>query len=254
MVIHIDIHRDRLPEMKQSIACIGYFDGVHRGHQQLIQTAVENSLSAHTEASVICFEPDPIQIITAEIPSHILSYAQRIGKLQEYGIKDIIVFSFDDDLMRMDAKDFVNDYLNRMELQQLICGFDFTFGSLGKGDPGLLKTYGNFETVVIPEYRFEGEKVSATRIKEALFRGDFSLAEALLGYAYYTDMNVTDCSRNGLKWLIEAIPADPYVVIPQDGIYQGMEIKENRIYFENSTSWNIGDQIKIRYRDYERTV
>ena len=82
MVKEIDIHQ-KLPVFKNSVACIGYFDGVHRGHQQLIQTAVENSLSAHTEASVICFEPDPIQIITGEIPSHILSYAQRIGKLQE---------------------------------------------------------------------------------------------------------------------------------------------------------------------------
>ncbi len=253
MVIEIDIHQE-LPMLNDTVACIGYFDGVHLGHQQLLDMILKESHLSHVDPTVICFEPDPIQIITGNNPVHILNYRQRIVKLQEYGIEDIIVFRFDEDLMRMDGKDFIFNYLNRMNLLKLICGYDFSFGSMGKGNPELLRECGNFETVVIPEYAYEGEKVSSTRIKEALSRGDFSLAEALLGYEYYTDIKIVKCSKNGSKWLIEAIPSDPDVIIPNEGSYQGLDIKNDLLIFNSNIPYKTGDLIRIRYKDYERTV
>ncbi|MBQ1787908.1 MAG: hypothetical protein II004_03140, partial [Erysipelotrichaceae bacterium] len=94
----------------------------------------------------------------------------------------------------------------------------------------------------------------STRIKGALSRGDFSLAEMLLGYAYYTDIKVVKCVRNGSNWLIEAIPSDPDVIIPEEGSYQGLNIKDNLLIFRSNTPYESGDLIRIRYKDYERTV
>ena len=253
MVIEIDIHQE-LPVLNDTVACIGYFDGVHLGHQQLLEKTLKESLLSHADPAVICFEPDPLQVITGNKPLHILNYRQRIEKLEEDGINKIIVFRFDEDLMKLDAKGFILNYLNRMNLLKLICGYDFSFGNMGKGDSELLKEYGSFETLVIPEYTYEGEKISSTRIKEALFRGDFSLAEALLGYEYYTDVKVVKCSRNGSNWLLEAIPSDPEVIIPKEGSYQGLDVKDNTLIFDSNMPYGTEDLIRIRYKDYERTV
>lgn len=253
MVIEIDIHQT-LPAFNDSVACIGYFDGIHLGHRSLLEKALKESAISHADSAVICFEPDPLQVITGKRPSHILNYRQRIEKMQEYGIRNIIVFRFDEDLMKLDGKDFICGYLNRMNLLKLVCGYDFSFGSMGKGDPELLKEYGNFETIVIPEYTYTGEKVSSTRIKEALSRGNFSLVETLLGYAYYTDIKIVKCSRIGSNWLIEAIPSDPDVIIPEEGSYKGLDIKDNLFVFRSNTPYESGDLIRIRYKDYERTV
>lgn len=253
MVIQIDIHQ-LFPVFQKTVACIGYFDGLHLGHRQLLEKTLEESSLMHLKPAAICFEPDPLQIITQTVPKHILSFSQRIEKLKEYGIKDVYVFRFDEDLMKMDAKDFICTYLNRMNLSKLICGYDFSYGHMGKGSPVLLKEYGSFETIVIPKYSYEGDKVSATRIKDALFRGDFGLAETLLGYEYYTDVTVGKCSKKGSKRLIEAMPLDPDVIMPNDGVYQGLEIKDNRLYILDNDTHDIGETIRIRYRDYERTV
>lgn len=254
MVIKIDIHQECLPVFEKTIACIGYFDGIHLGHHQLIQKTLEESNVKHLKAALISFEPDPLQIITGSTPRHILNNTQRIRKIQEYGIEDIVVFHFDEDLMRLDAIDFISDYLNHMNLDVLICGYDFSFGSMGKGDPVLLEKYGNFKTIVIPEYAYEGEKVSSTRIKEALFKGNFRLAEALLGYEYYADANVIKCTQNGPVWLVEAVLSDPDVIIPETGTYQGLQVKEDRLFIQTKMPYCAGEQIRIRYKDYERTV
>ena len=253
MVREIDIHQE-LPEIKNTVACIGYFDAVHLGHRQLLEKTVEESRRFGVDPTVICFEPDPLQVITGIVPSHILNYSQRIEKLQECGIRNIIVFRFDKDMMRMDAKEFICSFLNRMHLLKLICGYDFSFGNMGKGDPKLLKEYGNFETIIIPEYTFAGEKVSSTRIKEALFRGNFGLAEELLGYEYYTDVRIVKCVRNGSDWLLEAVPMDPDVVMPNEGPYKGLQVKDHRLFISSSFPYEPGDPIRIRYKDYERTV
>ncbi|MBO4918843.1 MAG: FAD synthetase family protein [Erysipelotrichaceae bacterium] len=253
MVRELEIHQD-LPVLKKSVACIGYFDAVHLGHRQLLDRTIKESSLIGCDPAVICFEPDPLQVITGIVPSHILNYSQRIEKLQESGIRNIIVFRFDEDLMKMDAKEFICTYLNRMNLCRLICGYDFSFGNMGKGDPQLLREYGSFETIIIPEYTFKGEKVSSTRIKEALFRGDFSLAEELLGYLYYLDVKVVKCTENGSIWLTEAIPIDPAAVIPEDGSYKDLQVKDHRLFISSSISYEPGDLIRIRYQDYERTV
>ena len=206
-------------DLPECIACIGFFDSLHKGHQQLIRRCIEEAETLDLPPVLICFDKDPLEIITGSPQLHILSYEERIRKIHELGIDRIIVFEVDERLMNIDAKSFIADYLNRMNIRKLICGFDFHFGFQGKGDIDTLKKEGNFETIVIPQISYYKCKISSSRIKREIIRGNFRLVERLLGYRYYLDVSITNVENKDGKYLVYAECLDKYKVLPKKGTY-----------------------------------
>ena len=245
MVIKIDIN-EILPKFNPSVACIGFFDGVHLGHKALIDETLFKANLKGIEASLICFEPDPLDLINHSKNKHILSYKDRINKIEEYGINNIYVFKFDEYLMNLNSSLFIKNYLNKINIKELICGFDFTFGYKAKGNTKLLKKEGNFNTTIIPEKKYYKHKISSTRIKENIYNGNIILTNKLLGYKYYAYFKVIECNKNKNIYHIKTKVIDKQIILPKN-------LSKDNEYYEFYIDYKvkINDIIKYKFTGYE---
>ena len=242
---------DRIGDFKANVACIGYFDCLHIGHQELIGRTIDRAKALGCRSMVICFDPDPMELITGKKQKHILSYDERIGMMEELGIDDITVFRFDESFMKMEAQDFIEKYLNRMNIKELICGFDFTFGYMGKGDSALLKESGSFGIDVVEEIQYDGKKVSSTRIKEEIESGNFRLVSRLLNYDYYLPLLAVKTSQKGSKWLVEAKLEDSDRIVPENiqEIFSTVRYVNGRFIIESDIDVDLGEELTIIFED-----
>ncbi|MBP5280629.1 MAG: FAD synthetase family protein [Erysipelotrichaceae bacterium] len=228
----------------RNVACIGYFDGVHKGHQDLLNKTISEAERLGLKSALICFRPDPVDVISGRKNKHIFSDKERENIIREHGIDILIIISFDEELMKMDPKQFIDDYLNRMNIEELISGFDFSYGYKGSGNEKQLRRYGNFTSIVIDEHKQYGKKVSSTRIKEELSKGNIRLVDKLLGYPYYLNLKVVKVSEKGSKWLIETIKNDKNIIDIKEGDYPGFTIKDNVYFFESDIEYRKDDVIR----------
>ena len=253
MVKIINIDNNFNINLDSNVACIGYFDGIHLGHKQLILKTIKEANKLGLKSTVICFKTDSNTSISGKTNKYILSFEDRINKFKEYGIDQVIVIRFNNEFMKISPEDFIKDYLNKFNLKKLICGFDYTFGYMAKGNYELLKKLGNFETIVIEEKKYYDKKISSTRIKEALNKGNFRLVDKLLGYEYQLVLNVNNCLQNKDKWLIEASLYDDNCILPKDGKYNSFVIKDNKIYIQYSNKLIDGTIFRLGIND-ERII
>lgn len=238
------IKNDNVPELKPSIACIGYFDCVHIGHQKLIKETIKQAKKFKVKSTLICFNPDPVDIITGKKNTHILDYKTRLSNIETYGIDQVLVIKFDKDLMKLSGNSFISKYLNKMNIIKLVCGFDFTFGYKGFGNVETLKKCNKFETIIIDECKYRGTKVSTTRIKDELINGNFKLVNKLLGYDYGLKLKVTNCIKKNGKYLIESKLKDSHSVMPNDKVIDnGFYIKNRKVYIISPTKINKGETL-----------
>lgn len=223
-IIHIG---PQIPKLDRSVCCIGYFDGMHKGHQKLIDQTVKDAKERNCLASLICFSPDPVEVITKKRSQHLFTDEDRYEIAASFGIDQILIIHFDETFMNLLPEDFIDSYLEQMNIEKLICGFDFSYGRNGKGDPALLKERCSFDVDVIKEEKYYGSKISSTRIKEAVISGNFSLAGKLLGFPYHFTLKLKNAVRTGDKYLCEYINADERCIMPKDGIYEDLfEVKD----------------------------
>jgi len=230
-----------IPKLDKNIACIGYFDGLHLGHKKLIDKTIALSKKNNLKASLISFDPDPLDIINKNKNLHIYSkkYSKKI--IEEYGFDYYIIIKFDKQLMSASPKEFINNYLDKLNIDTLVCGFDFSFGYKAKGNYNYLKKHSSFKTIKIDVYKYYNSKVSSSRIKDSISKGNFKLASKLLNRDYKIVLTVLKCLKNKSKTIIEAKSYYNDVLIPKDSIFDGFYIKDNKFYIETKTKLNKGD-------------
>ena len=250
MVTRIAVN-DKIKDFKPNVACIGYFDALHLGHQELIRQTITKARKLDCRSMLICFEPDPMQLISNIPQKHILTYKERLSKIKELGIDDIVVFKFDNDFMKIGPEVFINDYLNKMNIKELVCGFDFTFGYKGTGNIELLKRFAKFNIDVIPEIKYYGKKISSTRIKEEIIKGNLKLVNRLLNYQYYLVLKVIKSSKNGSKWLIQAKLKDNSRLVPLniDKLIKNISYKDNLFYIDSDVSLKKDEELLIVFEN-----
>lgn len=245
--------KDDIGFIANNVSCIGYFDGIHLGHQELINKTIIEAKRLNVKSSVICFELDT-NLISNIKNKQLFSYHNRLMKLEEFNLDQVIVINFDKEFMNLSPLAFIDDYLNKMNIIELICGFDYSFGYMAKGNSDLLTNHGDFKTIIIDEKKYLDEKVSSTRIKNALIKGDFSLVKRLLGYTYYLDVKVINCLKQADKYLIEAILFYDECILPNNGKYlNNLEINDNKIYILCDTYVDINTRLKVTLED-ERII
>ena len=246
MVKIIEINKDHFPDLQRSVCCIGYFDGMHKGHQKLINSAVRKARTKGILSSLICFSPDPVEVISRQKAIHLFSDQERYKIAEDLGIDQILIIRFDEEFMNLPPESFIEDYLQKMNIEELICGFDFSFGRYGKGDPVLLKQTAEFPVEIIEELRYEGKKISSTRIKEAVYEGNFELAERLLGFPYYFTFEVINCLKIEKEYVMECKNIDDSCIVPKDGFYgQELEVREGSFYLHESQMFDLLEHVKI---------
>ncbi len=181
----------------KKVACIGNFDGVHQGHQALIKKVIELSDNKFVP-TIITFDPDPEVIFSNEEKKYLTTLKQKKEYMYNFGIKEIIVIPFTKEFSFIDKEKFIDDVLNKLKLDTLICGKDFRFGYKGKGNSDYLikSEKKNFKVEVLEHIMFNGEKISSTLIGNLIREGNLDLAKILLNHDYYIEASILNNKVN----------------------------------------------------------
>jgi len=207
-------------------ACIGYFDGLHLGHLELINKTIQTAADRKILSAVITFDPDPWVVLkNIPNPQHLTTMQDRILLAEEMGIDYWIAIHFDRQLADLSSFEFVTKILLKMPLKALICGFDFNYGKMGKGNIASMinESAGAFDVIEIPEVTYEDSKISSTRIFECLKNGDVELAAKLLARPYQLKGVVVGGKQIGRKigFPTANLQLDQEYAIPRIGVYAG---------------------------------
>lgn len=187
---------------RPSVVSIGNFDGVHAGHVQLVTLLKKQAHALGVKTTAMTFEPHPHEYFSPQnAPARLLRWRDKIEKLAQAGVDQIFSLRFNQALAQTSAEDFVKKYLvDGLGVRHVVIGDDFRFGRKRTGDVHLLRELGErwgFSISTVDTYLIGSERVSSTRIREALRQDDFDLAEELLGYRYSIQGRVAHGDKRG---------------------------------------------------------
>ncbi len=182
------IHNLR-PRHRGCVATIGNFDGVHLGHQAVLGQLAEKAEEFGLPAVVITFEPQPQEYFShGEIPPRLTRFREKLRALRRFAVDRVLALQFNQSLAGLSADEFIQQVLlDGLDIRYLVVGDDFRFGKGRGGDFAMLQQAGvkhGFDVVNMHTFSLEDERVSSTRIREALQRGELAPAEQMLGRAY----------------------------------------------------------------------
>ena len=178
------------PRHAGCVATVGNFDGVHHGHQMLLAHLRAKSDELGAPSLLATFEPQPREFLRAgPVPARLTRFREKTHLLAAAGIDRVLCIPFNARTQAMPAKDVVERFLVRLlAVRYLVVGDDFRFGNNREGDYAMLKKAGDrfgFGVSHMGTLTFEHERVSSTRVREALAAGDLALAAKLLGRRYF---------------------------------------------------------------------
>lgn len=178
------------PRHRGCVLTIGSFDGVHHGHQVLLSHLVAKGKELGVPSVVVTFEPMPREFFRGEtVPARLTRFREKIMLLCECGIDRVICLPFNEALVNVTAETVIESFLvGSLAIRYIVVGDDFRFGRGAKGDYAMLQAAGQrhgFEVSHLGTLLFDHERVSSTRVREALAAADFELAEKLLGHRYF---------------------------------------------------------------------
>ncbi len=186
------IYTTQVPHLDQKVrSCItlGKFDGLHRGHQKLIER-IKEKRGKNCKAVVFTFDVSPKSYILHTPPKYLLTYEERRELAENLGVDILAECPFTEELMHMEPEAFVKEYLvDRLHGEYLAVGPDFRFGYQRKGTPQLLKELGEkygFRTEILEKEKYKDKDISSTYIREELDQGHIEEVNRLLGYPYFT--------------------------------------------------------------------
>lgn len=194
----------QLPPSKTSAVTIGNFDGVHRGHQQLLIKTKEQAKQHQAQSVVMTFEPLPEEYFApAKAPGRLSRLREKLQQIKSHDIDATWLLRFNDDLASISAESFIQDILvKKLHCKSLILGDDFRFGKNRQGDIRLLQLAAkdfNFEVHGLGSQCQQGDRISSTRIRQLLQKGQFKIARELLGYPYHMSGRVIHGKKLGRK-------------------------------------------------------
>lgn len=177
------------PRHHGCVATIGAFDGVHLGHQAVIRHLLDKSAQFKLPSLIIVFEPLPREYFAPlQAPARIMSFWEKCRALEGLGVDRLLRIRFNEQLRGMSAQRFVDDiFVAGLGVRYVVLGDDFRFGADRQGDIEFIREQGlryGYEAGSTATFAIDGERVSSTRIREALENADFDTAEALLGRPY----------------------------------------------------------------------
>lgn len=189
---------------KGVVATIGNFDGIHLGHQNLIKSLRAKADELNLPLVVVLFEPQPREYFQkASAPARLSSLREKLDMLKSCRVDYIYCIKFDDTLAKTTASDFAVKLFNTLNVSFLLVGEDFRFGMERTGDIQLLRTLGaqySCQIETCADFLIEHEKVSSTKIREALQQGNLYLAAKYLGRTYSLCGRVIRGDGRGRQW------------------------------------------------------
>lgn len=226
MKVHYDL--DTLPQFRNAVITIGSFDGVHQGHQKIIAQVVRLAQSIGGESILITFHPHPRKIIYPREGdvSLINTLEEKIQLIEAFGVGHLVVVPFTVEFSQLSAEEYIEKFLvGRFHPKYIAIGFDHRFGVGRQGDIHYLRWYAGqfgYEVVEIPRFDIEAIKVSSTKVRNALERGDVHAAAQLMGHYPVLSGQVVHGKKVGKQLGFPTANleiGDKSKLIPPDGVY-----------------------------------
>ena len=225
MKVHYDLNQF---SAKNPVATIGVFDGVHKGHTKILSRLKEKAKAHNGESVVITLWPHPRLFLGKDLDNLRLinTLDEKKILMEQSKIDHLVVLPFNRELSQLSACEFTEQILiDKLHIQSLLIGYDHHFGRERKGGYNDLKSCSlqyNFELERIDAEVVNGVKISSTKIREILLKGDIHIANEYLGYQYFIKGYVVGGNRIGQKIGFPTANVEvqePYKLIPLDGVY-----------------------------------
>ncbi len=214
-------------KIKSAVVTVGSFDGLHKGHIKIFEKVLELSNKNNGTSFVITFEPHPRSVISKDFDLKILtSLEEKKEVLEKIGIENLMVIDFTKEFSQLTSDEFIKQYIVEMiGSSQMVIGHDHKFGKDRLGDEKKLREVGkiyNLDVTAVPPEMLDGEIISSTKIRNALFAGGVEKAGSLLGRNYIlSGIIVKGMQRGRLLGFPTANiqPDDEKKALPMNGVY-----------------------------------
>ncbi|CAH2713242.1 Bifunctional riboflavin kinase/FMN adenylyltransferase [Neobacillus rhizosphaerae] len=204
---------------------LGYFDGVHRGHQQVIIEAKRQAETRGLSSAVMTFDPHP-SVVLGKNQMHvqyITPLEEKINIIEELGVDFLFIIHFTEEFANLLPQEFIDQFVISLNVKHAVAGFDFTYGRMGKGTMETLPFHSRdkFTYSVVPKFTQDDEKVSSTRIRNLLRNGRTDELSTLLGRRYTTSGVVIHGDKRGrtIGFPTANVDINDEYIIPPLGVY-----------------------------------
>lgn len=209
----------------KTVMALGFFDGVHLGHAQLINMAKRRAAEKRAKPAVLSFDASPMAVVTGESIPLIGNTRTREETIKRFfGVDRVIIYHFDKSVMTMPWQGFIDSLVVRFSAIHFVIGHDFRCGYKGEGTPERISEYcaqRGLGCDIIPEFKLDGITVSSTHIKSLIAKGDIKSANRFLGRPYCISGEVQGGHKVGRKLGTPTInlSLDPEMALPAMGVY-----------------------------------
>jgi riboflavin kinase/FMN adenylyltransferase len=211
--------------LKPTVLTLGVFDGLHLGHQRIMQTVVERAKAAGAVATAITFDPHPRAVLHPEsAPPLLQTLDQRLANFEILGIEQAIVIRFNGEFAQVPAEAFLADIIHdRLHAREVYLGKGFAFGKNRGGNIELLRKMSGelgFFADEVPEVQLRGQRISSSKIRHLLAEGRTNLARRMLGRPYGVEGVIIRGNRRGHTIGFPTANLKPHNrVVPKFGVY-----------------------------------
>lgn len=208
---------------EKRIFALGFFDGVHLGHQALLSECVRMAKAMDVETAAITFENHPQSLFSVRVPPLLTTLRDRFRLMLRYGIDHVYPFPVTQAVMGKDWRDFLDDLILSGAVG-FVCGDDFRFGRGGAGNARTLRAFcreRRIPCVIIPEQTLNGVRISSSYIRRQIEQGDMATAVRYLGHGHMLTGTVVTGRKLGHKlgFPTANIELPENVIVPRHGVY-----------------------------------
>ena len=221
-IVKID-GKNSINQLEETVLVLGYFDGLHLGHKALFERARAIADEKGLTVSVLTFPESPKLAFVRYRPELLLqltSPEKRFALMEQYGVDRLYLTDFTSSFAQQSPQDFVENYVEVLKASVVVAGFDYHFGN-SRADVTVLQELFTGQVEVIEEVQLDGEKVSSSRIRDAIKFGNVAEANRLLGYEFTTEGIVVHGDARGRTIGYPTANLAPFerVHLPAEGVY-----------------------------------
>jgi riboflavin kinase/FMN adenylyltransferase len=230
-------------DARRTAVAVGNFDGLHLGHQKILESVRQHARAAGQRAAVITFDPHPMRVLRPDrAPLMIQTLSQRLAGFEQMGLDAALVLRFDRALSLVSPEEFIERILvGALRAGAILVGANFRFGHRGAGDVRLLGEFGKrdgFDVEIVPPVEVGGQIVSSTAIRGAVTSGDVAAAIPLLGRAFSLTGEIRAGAGRGRTILFPTLNMTPeQELLPKLGVYATESVVGGKLY---SSVTNVG--------------
>ncbi|SFD42409.1 riboflavin kinase / FMN adenylyltransferase [Lentibacillus persicus] len=230
-----------------NVMALGFFDGIHKGHQKVIRTAVNKAKERGVAVTVMSFFPHPKTVLSKgnETFDYIMPLTEKGKVLEQLGVDTFYIVEFDKSFASLSPEAYVSNYLVDFGVEHAVAGYDFSYGKFGAGHVGRMEddSGGKLGVTKVDKVSYQGQKISSTWIRQLLSTGDMKTLPHVLGRSYELA-----CKLNG-----DLLDPLAYYTVPASGCYSvtidnGIEQELVKVVIpENHHTIKLLDRHKLNY-------